>query len=477
MLTTKINTNSHFPPKREKTHTKSMDLDTILLANYQTTTVSMKTSEWLRSEAVVEKVLQNERYIRLAMSCRNQNIRDVLCLELYLKMKDMKEGGIPHNVNYLHIIRILLSSPDMARIHDEMFDELEAIFHTPNSGRFQYECADILRAFHVVRGERLFDEFRFPQPNLTQERVEKLEKATLTIFSDAQNVHDSTINSSVILACMSLISTTKSLIEFVDESNHSFLVRNFSWDTTDSLKTKLAGMTGLKPEKIEFEEIKPVTRFRVVGRKKRKRVVDVVALKASEQELTTFVEGIMEELDLNSEEYSWVKSLITTGSVRDIKIVDIFIAVIKFISNHEKSVELFSRLKEELVDAADVCSTGVVSRLINVLQGFFDEKDHPLLVIRMDLKDEMKAVIMRNLGKACVEGDIDPLFEPDSYKRLACSIVDEHVVACVEEFTEKSQRMKTEDKNEVEVEVEMKKKWEKAVVEAGKRIKKELIDF
>jgi hypothetical protein len=79
-----------------------------------------------------------------------------------------------------------------------------------------------------------------------------------------------------------------------------------------------------------------------------------------------------------------------------ITINEIFNKITNYISNSSYRKELIQRLAEELVDMNGLCSTGHLSRLINVIQGFPDTPED--LKIKINPKDEIYASIQSYLN-------------------------------------------------------------------------------
>ena len=75
---------------------------------------------------------------------------------------------------------------------------------------------------------------------------------------------------------------------------------------------------------------------------------------------------------------------------------EIFNKITNYISNSPYRKELIQRLAEELVDMNGLCSTGHLSRLINVIQGFPDTPED--LKIKINPKDEIYASIQSYLN-------------------------------------------------------------------------------
>jgi hypothetical protein len=77
--------------------------------------------------------------------------------------------------------------------------------------------------------------------------------------------------------------------------------------------------------------------------------------------------------------YRKIKSLIRSSPMDSEKIENIFLI----------------RLYQEIMDASDTCATGYLLRILNVLQGFVEEKEFQL---RMNPKDEIRSVVFARLN-------------------------------------------------------------------------------
>lgn len=80
---------------------------------------------------------------------------------------------------------------------------------------------------------------------------------------------------------------------------------------------------------------------------------------------------------------------------------------------HEHSKELKIRLLEEIISMAQYCSTGHLSRFINVIQGFTED---PALCITISDFAQIKSVVANVLQKilsSAPEDVLDSMFEED----------------------------------------------------------------
>ena len=147
--------------------------------------------------------------------------------------------------------------------------------------------------------------------------------------------------------------------------------------------------------------------------------------KAEKQDVEELLDEIFEDLFSDMEMGSLIRN-IKTSSVRNIQLIDLLNAVWKFI--HTKQGETFTemkkRLREELLEAKGVCSSGICAHLVSVIQGYFDEDKHPELKIKMALEDELAAALTQNINALAMELEVDPVMEPGAFKRLIDKYVD-----------------------------------------------------
>lgn len=122
---------------------------------------------------------------------------------------------------------------------------------------------------------------------------------------------------------------------------------------------------------------------------------------------------------------SFIK-IIKTSSVRDVKLLELLNAVWKFIYTKQGKTftEMKKRLKEEILEGINVCTTGVCAHLVSVIQGFFDTEKYPSLMIRMSLLDEVQANLIQNINKIAMERGVDPLMDRPSFKTLINEYID-----------------------------------------------------
>lgn len=84
-------------------------------------------------------------------------------------------------------------------------------------------------------------------------------------------------------------------------------------------------------------------------------------------------------------------------------LLDVFRGLYFFIENHENAEELRKRLKEELNEMGNYCSTGYLARLVNVVQGFVENEN---LIIKITNEQEIFAKLKTRVGRRLTNEDI-----------------------------------------------------------------------
>lgn len=410
-----------------------------------------------------------------------------------------------------------------------MLDELRR--HVLNIGheQIEHDNEEVIRMIRQQQPEQLQAQ---ANTHLLRRLVggRRLDKKKV-IYDDSQNVHNNTINESVIAAARALIEETVATVTF--DGRYKFTV--FRDDTVKSVTHRLADVLKRFPEDVTIlgdndkQELQPRMTYRipkdakstVVSRFKPEEVdryMEVIGLEdyifpknvvrdgelgrqleelflvtnryltsvfeeKNEEELLFYLdltgipdaemiwferEKILKDMyvvignerqrdeDINNEfldeifddifpdrEMGSFIGRIKTACVRDVKLLDLLNAVWKFI--HTKQGETFTemkrRLKEEIVEAMGVCTSGVCAHLVSVIQGYFDEDKQPSLKIKMSLVDELKAKLTQNINMLAMEREVDPVMERDDFKKL----IDEYINASAKEilgsFTDDDIRM------------------------------------
>lgn len=136
----------------------------------------------------------------------------------------------------------------------------------------------------------------------------------------------------------------------------------------------------------------------------RRSILQIAGMKTIENEegkLITYNE-IIEKIKCKNEEKDKVNSSLLRIEL-DQTIYDggqtlssIFIKIYSIIQTHPEKEELNKRLVEELVDMADTCSSGHLSRLVNILSGY--EIDGKVYSVEIGFKDQIKSNLIARLS-------------------------------------------------------------------------------
>jgi hypothetical protein len=147
--------------------------------------------------------------------------------------------------------------------------------------------------------------------------------------------------------------------------------------------------------------------------------------KREEEDVNDFLDEVFDDIFPGKDMKSFIK-IIKTSSVRDVKLLELLNAVWKFIYTKQGKTftEMKKRLKEEILEGINVCTTGVCAHLVSVIQGFFDIEKYPSLMIRMSLLDEVQANLIQNINKIAMERGVDPLMDKPSFKTLINEYID-----------------------------------------------------
>lgn len=338
-----------------------------------------------RAMAILRPVIMDERVVQFINSMRQQDMRTEL-LKIFWATKDSgAEPPIPiaeHNTvtnrTYLTSISFLLSSPgipnpDMMK----MFDEVDCVFNAAQEEHIRAEAADIMHRFYPARGERMLDELRHvlnigqpqiphdneevirmirQQPAITPEQQQAQANAHLqdlrrladdrridkkVIYDDSQNVHNTTINESVIAAARALIEEMVVTVTF--DGRYKFNV--FRDDTVKSITHRLADVLKRFPKDVTIlgdqdkQELQPRMTYRI--QKDAKSTIEVSRFKPEE------VHRYMEVIGM--EDYIFPKNVARDGELGR-RLEEIFLVTNRYLMGvFEDKVE------EELLFYLDLC--------------------------------------------------------------------------------------------------------------------------
>ena len=192
------------------------------------------------------------------------------------------------------------------------------------SVNYRAECADILYRYGVEK------QYVKEAENVIKELGELYQKNKVsTIYTNAQNVHDTTINKKI-------INTLQQLIENVKTTRHS-------GEILEIIRNEYAYIDSYRLHKI------------------------------------------MSSLE---------RIMIDTAKYETLNMSDILVLVWEYICNSEHKQELETRLLQELEEMDETCSTGHLSRILNVLSGYFVENS-----VEISFKEQLRSNIFARYTK------------------------------------------------------------------------------
>lgn len=198
----------------------------------------------------------NEKIINFILRITQQNLKDVLCIEIFSNL--LLKGPtfqICKNL-YLRVLTVVLSSPDATNeIVNKAFDKIDQIFDESDDETLKANAADIMLNYYPSRGERMLNTLR-TQDLLTeremiedpwQDQGENLlnmmrllndrteSKPKILIYNDRENVHNSALNASIVSACRSIMNMMITSIIF----NGKYKIMVYEEDSIETIKNKL----------------------------------------------------------------------------------------------------------------------------------------------------------------------------------------------------------------------------------------------
>jgi hypothetical protein len=281
---------------------------------------------------------------------------------------DLYKRGIRYTMEYVpyfQILKYILKAPlidDIPNIDSDIIvnilDEFEAIFEDRDANLFtKMEIADIfLLNGREERGNEILELIREEQER-EQERERRLhehvgqyslDKSKRTVYDDTQNVHNTDINKSVLQASIRLIS-----IERIRQSKSLYPDRRLPQKKMEDIKLIL----------------KPLMNNEILYQ-------------------------VLERIQIDTTSFRWDDNVFGLQTL--------FLSLYSYIENHRSKKDLYERLSEELTSMNKYCSTGHLSRLINVIQGFSDDEK---LYVRISNESQIKAVVTQILNMSCCDDE------------------------------------------------------------------------
>lgn len=244
-------------------------------------------------------------------------------------------------IPYFQILKYILRSPigaeiDIARV----LDRFEAIFADQDVSIFiKMEIADIFllngrqeRGMEMVRVVReLEDRVGIQHENEFNVADAIIYNRVKTVYADSQNVHDHDINQSVLAACVKLMETHQ-------------------------------------PSDIDMDHVKQVLHEVAPGE-------------------VTGINTVLERILIDTAQFSHEHNLFS--------LYNMFSSLWAFIHGHSNRAELLLLLVEEMIAMYKYCSSGHLSRFMNVIQGYCPES----MAIRISDKQQVYAILVHHFDK------------------------------------------------------------------------------
>ena len=247
---------------------------------------------------------------------RNESVPYSISVQLFQDGVRDKMRVVP----YFQILKYILhANLDIRKEEDhcnEVLDEFEQLFNNEDISIYtKMEIADVfLLNNRITRGHEMLDTLRELEFNLVLNSNDAnnavLYQRMLTIYGDSQNVHTTTVNESVLKACVYLMEVEP-------------------------------------PNGFDAEKVKEI-------------------LKEASPEHRDIIDTVMERIEIDTSRFTW--------NDNRFGLYDVFSSLWSYIIRHPSCSELYMRLIEEMVSMTRYCTTGHVSRFINAIQGYTDDE-------------------------------------------------------------------------------------------------------
>jgi len=244
-------------------------------------------------------------------------------------------------IPYLQLLKYLLRSTFIPHLHAPITTELQEMFADPRTTEFErMEIADIhmLSGLHL-QGEQMLDVIRENERMRVaiEDRRQVLQNpgsANYTVYEDSQNVHNSSINTSVLKTTFNLIKKMQSN-EYIRQEVEMELFSRLDDSTLRSVITK-----------------------------------------------------ILDRIEIDTSYFTYSPSPDEAQTRMTMYVA--FSNLWAFIKRSQHRDELLIRLVEEMCEMHNYCSSGHLARFMSVIQGFTDEPD---LQIQISELTRLRAVV------------------------------------------------------------------------------------
>jgi hypothetical protein len=279
---------------------------------------------------------------------KNENIVYRVCIALY----DRELREVMNETSYFQILKYVLKSTSISEIHRQpILDEFEGLFVNATISLYTkmeiadiflmhgreargYEMLEVIRGVEAARAEVI----RGVEPTRANDRIIQ------TVYTDSQNVHDGSLNASVVRASVELI--------------REFPAEEFDYDEV------LNRLATVRPD------------------------------------ATHVMESVLNRIEIDTSTFRCTRDDVEGSNA--FSLYHLFSSLWHYIQTHKHREDLEIRLIEEMVSMMNYCTTGHLSRLINVVQGF-DEADR--FAVRISNMSQIKSVIVNQLNTQIMKAD------------------------------------------------------------------------
>jgi hypothetical protein len=271
---------------------------------------------------------------------KNENIVYRVCISLY----DRKLREVMNQTSYFQILKYVLKSTSISDAHRQpILDEFENLFANPVISLYtKMEIADIfLMHGREIRGNEMLVIIRGVEA--VQANVQ-YKGDVQTVYTDSQNVHDTSVNASVLRASVELI--------------REFPAEEFDY------REVLARLSTVRPD------------------------------------ATSVIETVMDRIEIDTSTFRCARDNAEGSDAFSLH--HLFSSLWHYTQTHKHREDLEIRMIEEMISMANYCTTGHLSRLINVLQGF-DEADR--FAVRISDTSQINSVIIHHLNTQIMNAD------------------------------------------------------------------------
>lgn len=276
---------------------------------------------------------------------------------------------------------------ELCRKSEQMFEEFVRQRDMPSAN----EIADIISHYAPVNRIRLLNRLREIEEERQNRIVIRNKPIKKTVYDDSQNVHNTKVNKSVLQSSQTLY----------DKYRHVLELEKLPYLSDDDNNKR-------------------------IGRHKDDCLIQI---------RDEIIKKYPDKTKLIRDGFHYIKTNVGTFGI-GITLQDTLLAVWLWIQEHEHKAELEKRLLEELKEMHGYCSTGHLARIVNIIQGFTEEKE---LLVRISENEQYNAVIRQYLNKvlsSCQDEEIiDGMTEgSDKFKNYVRNKISDILLTWIDDY-------------------------------------------